>query len=74
MVDFYYIYGWLLHLWVILYSIAPTPAFFRLARLALVTDDKSSNFFFFDGDPTASNWLQTSKHVCIFNLNVSVIG
>ena len=59
--------------------IAPVPGlvFFRLAYLALVADYKSSHFFLscslvLGGNPAATNWLRTSKHVCIFNLNVSV--
>ena len=59
------------------HSIAPPPVFFRLAYLALVADNKLSHFFLscslvLCGNTVATNWLRTSNHVCIFNINVSV--
>ena len=59
------------------HSIAPPPVYFRLAYLALVADNKLYHFFLsfslvLWGNPAATNWLRTSNHVCIFNINVSV--
>ena len=59
------------------HSIALPPVFFRLAYLVLVADDKPSHFFLscslvLGGNPAATNWLRTSNHVYIFNMNFSV--